>query len=82
MPAGTAALLLSITPVVAAVLAGPLLGERLAPLALLGGAIAVLGVVIVQGAGSRTPTRLTAPVAAVPRGANLLLTPKGLGHIP
>jgi hypothetical protein len=40
------------------------------------------GVVIVQGAGSRTPTRLTAPVAAVPRGGNLLLTPKGLGHIP
>jgi drug/metabolite transporter (DMT)-like permease len=59
-----------------------LLGEQPAPLALLGGAIAVLGVVIVQGAGSRTPTRLTAPVAAVPRGANLLLTPKGLGHIP
>ena len=58
------------------------LGEQPAPLALLGGAIAVLGVVIVQGAGSRTHTRLTAPVAAVPRGANLLLTPKGLGHIP
>ena len=59
-----------------------LLGEQPAPLALLGGAIAVLGVVIVQGAGSRTPTRLTAPVAVVPRGGNLLLTPKGLGHIP
>jgi drug/metabolite transporter (DMT)-like permease len=59
-----------------------LLGEQPAPLALLGGAIAVLGVVIVQGAGSRTPTRLTAPVAALPRGGNLLLTPKGLGHIP
>jgi drug/metabolite transporter (DMT)-like permease len=59
-----------------------LLGEQPAPLALLGGAITVMGVVIVQGAGSRTPTRLTAPAAAVPRGANLLLTPKGLGHIP
>jgi drug/metabolite transporter (DMT)-like permease len=59
-----------------------LLGEQPAPLALLGGAIVIAGVVVVQGAGSRTPTRLTAPVAPVLRGGNLLLTPKGLGHIP
>jgi drug/metabolite transporter (DMT)-like permease len=82
MPASLAApALLTIGPT-GVLLGWALLGEQPSPLALLGGAIAVAGVVVVQGAGTRTPTRLTAPVAAIPRGGNLLLTPKGLGHTP
>ena len=56
VPAGTAALLLSITPVVAAVLAGPLLGERLGRRGWAGLAVALTGAAIValsrrQGGG-------------------------------
>jgi drug/metabolite transporter (DMT)-like permease len=56
VPAGTAALLLSLTPVVAAVLAGPLLGERLGRRAWAGLAIALAGAAVValsrrQGGG-------------------------------
>jgi drug/metabolite transporter (DMT)-like permease len=56
VPAGTAALLLSITPVVAAVLAGPLLGERLGRRGWAGLAVALAGAAVValsrgQGGG-------------------------------
>jgi drug/metabolite transporter (DMT)-like permease len=58
VPAGTAALLLAIAPVVAAVLAGPLLGERLGRRGWMGLAVALGGATLValshrgpQGAG-------------------------------
>lgn len=43
VPAGLAALVLCLSPVVVAVLGGPLLGERLGPLGRLGSALAVAG---------------------------------------
>lgn len=46
VPAGLAALVLCLSPVLVAVLAGPLLGERLGPLGMLGSAVAVLGALI------------------------------------
>src|SRR3954468_15115436 len=56
VPAGTASLMLSITPVVAAVLAGPLLGERVSRRGWAGLAIALAGAALVaisrrQGGG-------------------------------
>jgi terminal-alkyne amino-acid exporter len=56
VPAGTASLMLSITPVVAAVLAGPLLGERVSRRGWAGMAIALAGAALValsrrQGGG-------------------------------
>ena len=46
VPAGLAALVLCLSPVLVAVLAGPLLGERLGPLGMLGSAVAVLGALV------------------------------------
>jgi drug/metabolite transporter (DMT)-like permease len=47
VPAGTAALLLAIAPVIAAVLAGPVLGERMRPRGWAGLAVALGGAVLV-----------------------------------
>jgi drug/metabolite transporter (DMT)-like permease len=46
VPAGLAALVLCLSPVLVAVLGGPLLGERLGPLGWLGSAIAVAGALV------------------------------------
>ena len=46
VPAGLAALVLCLSPVVVALLGGPLLGERLGPLGWLGSAVAVAGALV------------------------------------
>jgi drug/metabolite transporter (DMT)-like permease len=47
VPAGLAALVLCLSPVVVAVLGGPVLGERLGPIGWLGSAVAVAGALVV-----------------------------------
>jgi drug/metabolite transporter (DMT)-like permease len=69
VPAGTAALLLSIAPVLAAVLAGPVLGERLGARGWAGLAVALGGAVLValsqRGGGGLGGALLVAAAATV-----------------
>ena len=79
IPATTAGIAASSEPVFAAALAWLLLGQQLAAVQLLGGALVVGGVMLAQVAGESTPAPPAGEPARVPGAGELPLRPRGRG---